>query len=188
MGIHQVVGRAAPPPPDRYLRERRLGALALAAIALSACSDGVTAPAPEEAGTTVRWNALARELVVLDRTAPPVAGRAYTYLSVAQYGAALAARGIRPGVIPSLETLRDAHSPSRAAIATASAQVLGALFPHQAARIGHELSVDLGALRGESIDIGAIERATAIGARIATGVLSRAESDGWNAVWTGDGA
>jgi hypothetical protein len=154
-------------------------------LSAAACSDGVTAPAPAEAGTVVRWNALARELVILDRTSPPLAGRAYTYLSVAQYGAALSARGLRPGTIPSLESVRDAESPSRAAIATASAQILGALFPRHAARIDHELTADLSALRGESIDVPAIERAEAIGARIATRLLERAASDGADAVWTG---
>ena len=189
MDTQHLVGRTAPPPIPSHLRKnpvRFSSALLLAAAALSACSDGgVTAPIPQEAGTSVRWNTLAREMVILDRTAPPVAGRAYTYLSVAQYAAAVAARGLRPGAVPSLESLRDAYSPSRAAIATASAQVLGALFPAQAIRIEHELSGDLAALRGQSIDIPAIERASVIGERIAASVLSRAETDGWNAVWTG---
>ena len=157
----------------------------LLAATLSACSDSVTAPRPEEAGASVRWNALARELVRIDRTSPPVAGRAYAYLSVAQYASAVAARGVRPGAVPSLASLSDAHSPSRAAIATASAHVLGVLFPSQSARIQHELSADLSALRGQSIEIAAIERAEAIGARIAASLLARAETDGANAVWTG---
>jgi hypothetical protein len=188
MDILYVVGRSAPPPTTRHLRKnpaRRLSGLLLAAGALAACSDSVTAPVPAEAGTSVRWNALARELVIVERTSPPVAGRAYTYLSVAQYTAALAARGIRPDAIPSLATLRDAHSPSRAAIATASAHVLGALFPSQDARIENELAAELSALRGESIDVAAIERGEAIGARIAASLLARAEQDGWNAAWTG---
>jgi hypothetical protein len=184
MDIQKWVERAAPPPIHSHLRAR-LGTCVLAAAALSACSDGVTAPRPEEAGTSVRWNALARELVTIDRTSPPVAGRAYAYLSVAQYASALAARGIRPGAVPSLESLRDAHSPSRAAIATASAHVLGALFPSHAARIDHALAADLSALRGQSIDIPAIERAAAIGARIAASLQARADGDGWNAAWTG---
>jgi hypothetical protein len=157
----------------------------LAAAAVAACSDGVTAPVPEDADTSVRWNTIARELVTLDRTSPPVAGRAYTYLSVAQYAAAVAARGIHPGAIPSLASLRDARSPSRAAVASASAQVLTALFPSHGARIQHELSADVGALRGQSLDVAVIERAEAIGARIATRILERAQNDGWDAVWTG---
>lgn len=153
---------------------------------LSACSDGgITAPVPEEAGTSVRWNALARELVTIDRVAPPIAGRAYAYLSVAQYASGVAAHGIRPGAVPSLESLRGAHAPARAAIATASARVLGALFPSHSARIAHELNADLSALRGESIDMAAIERAAAIGTRIATSLEARARTDGWNAAWTG---
>lgn len=188
MGIQHVVGRSAPPPthcrphgrPSRFL-----SGLLLATAAVSACSDGVTAPRPDEAGTSVRWNALAREMVTLDRTVPPLASRAYTYLSVAQYAAAVAARGIRPGTIPSLESVRDAYSPSRAAIATASARVLGALFPAHALRIEHELGAELSALRGQSVDVPAIERASTIGERIAASLLTRAESDGSDAVWTG---
>jgi hypothetical protein len=188
MDIRDLVGRGAPPLTASHLRKssaHQLGAFLLAAAVLSACSDGVTAPVPSEAGTSVRWNTIARELVVLDRTAPPVAGRAYTYLSVAQYTAALAARGVRPDAVPSLASLRDAHSPSRAAIATASAHVLGAMFPSQGARIEHELAAELAALRGESIDIAAIERAEAIGGRIAASLLARAQDDGWNASWAG---
>jgi hypothetical protein len=188
MGIQHVVGRSAP-PPTQHRRSgshlRVLSGLLLSTAAVSACSDGVTAPRPEEASTSVRWNAVAREMVTLNGTAPPVAGRAYTYLSVAQYAAAVAAHGIRPGTIPSLESVRDAYSPSRAAIATASARVLGALFPSHALRIEHELNEELSALRGQGIDIAAIERASTIGERIAASLLTRAESDGSDAVWTG---
>jgi hypothetical protein len=63
--------------------------------------------------------------------------------------------------------------------------VLGALFPSHAARIDHALAADLSALRGQSIDIPAIERAAAIGARIAASLQARADGDGWNAAWTG---
>ena len=188
MDTQHVVGRMSPPPIPRHLRARRIripNALVIGAI-LSACSDGgITAPVPEEAGTSVRWNALARELVTIDRAAPPIAGRAYAYLSLAQYASAVAAHGIRPGSVPSLESLRGAHAPSRAAIATASARVLGVLFPSHSARIQHELNADLSALRGESIDMAAIERAVAIGTRIATSLEARANADGWNAAWTG---
>ena len=121
--------------PGRFAGRR----FPLTALAISACSDAPTAPRPAESGTTVRWNAIARELVINDRTAPPMAARAYAYLSIAQYASALAARGIRPDAIPSLATLRDAHSPSAAAIATASAHLLVSMFPSQALRIEHEL-------------------------------------------------
>jgi hypothetical protein len=188
MDIQDLVRRRAPSLTARHLRRsslRLLSGIIVAAGALSACSDGVTAPAPDDADTSVRWNTIARELVILDRTAPPIAGRAYTYLSVAQYAAAVAARGIRPNAIPSLASVRDARSPSRAAVATASAHILSALFPSQEARIQHELRVDVGALRGQSIDVAVIERAEAIGARIASSLVARAQDDGADAVWTG---
>ncbi len=188
MDIQQRVGRTASPPIPRHLRQspaRFSIALLLAAAALSCSDGGVTAPVPEEAGTSVRWNALARELVTIDRAAPPIAGRAYAYLSIAQYASAVAARGIRPGTVPSLESLRDAQSPSRAAIATASAHVLRKLFPLHSVRIEHELSAELAALRGQSIEMPAIERAAAIGTRIAASLATRADADGWNAAWTG---
>jgi hypothetical protein len=188
MDIHYPVERTARPLPNSHLqaaRSRRVTTLVLAAAVLSACSDGVTAPRPEESDASIRWNALARELVAIDRTSPPVAGRAYAYLSVAQYASVLASRGIRPGVVPSLDALRDARSPSRAAIATASAHILGSMFPAQALRIEHELRGDLTALRGQSIDIAAIERGEAIGARIAASLRVRADADGWDAAWMG---
>ena len=188
MDIPGLVRRHASSPRASHLRRkppRLVSAVLVAAAAVSACSDGVTAPVPDDADTSVRWNTTARELVTLDRTSPPVASRAYTYLSVAQYAAAVAARGIRPNAIPPLASLRDAESPSRAAIASASAHVLSALFPSHGARIQHELGADVGALRGQSIDVAAIERAEAIGARIAASLLTRARGDGSNAVWTG---
>ena len=73
-------------------------------------------------------------------------------------------------------------SPSRAAIATASARVLGALFPSHALRIEHELNGELSALLRQSVDIPAIERARAMASASRRSLLTRAESDGSDAV------
>lgn len=163
---------------------RRAGPLLLAM--LGACADGVTAPLSE--GTTptaVRWNALARELVIADRMAPPIASRGYAYLSVAQYASALAARGIHPDPFPPREVLTPSLGRTESAIAVASATILGVVFPTQKIRIAHELQADLSALRGRSAAAAAIESGEAIGARIAGSLETRARGDGADIQWSG---
>ena len=164
---------------------RRLLITALVAAAVSACSDSTTAPEPVELTPTTRWNAIARELVISDRASPPMAGRAYAYLSVAQYAAAVAAYPIRPGDVPSLASLGRNRDPSNAAIATVSASVLRSLFPSHGARIDHELQADIAALRGEDVAIDAMERGESIGAAVAASIQARASTDRADAVWTG---
>jgi membrane-associated phospholipid phosphatase len=158
----------------------------LVVAALVACTDGVTAPRPNaETSTTLRWNVLARELVVADRMAPPKASRAYAYLSVAQYASAMAARGFRPGVV-SLPALADPPvGRIEAAIATASARILAVMFPNQTARIDYELRADLASLRGRSATRSAIELGEAIGADVATSLEARASTDGADIEWSG---
>jgi membrane-associated phospholipid phosphatase len=73
-----------------------------------------------EAGATATWNEMATALA--DQT-PIDQGRLYVYLSLAQFRAAEAAEAVRP------------HPPTSAAIAGASAAVLNAFFPGQAATI-----------------------------------------------------
>jgi hypothetical protein len=167
------------------LLRSRLLALTVGALALGACSDGPTAPVAGSSPASVRWNMLARELVIRDGSAPPFAARAYAYVSVAQFASALAARGLGTGAIPSLATLRDAYTPAAAAIASASAHILASLFPLQASRIDEALRSDLAALARRGVTRDGIERGETLGAAIAASLLARAESDGWNADWTG---
>lgn len=184
------VGRGASPWPPRlrYLRTSRDPSRAAAPLVfavLAACSDGVTAPRPDAETTTLHWNALARELVIADRMAPPTASRAYAYLSVAQYASAVAARGFRPGVLPSAAIADPPIGRIEAAIATASARILAVMFPNQTARIGYELQADLASLRGRSATPAAIAFGEAIGGDIAASLEARASNDGTNIEWSG---
>ena len=133
MRIYEGNGSPPCPPSLHQLRPRRHNwpaATPLVLAVLAACTDGVTAPRHDTATTTVaRWNALARELVIANRTAPPKASRVYAYLSVGQYASALAARGFRPGVLAATALLDPQLGDMEAAIAAASAQLLGVMFP-----------------------------------------------------------
>ena len=75
---------------------RALGLPIIALLALGACDELIsdppeTTPDPPARATShtvvVAWNELARNLVSVHRTNPPVASRAYALLSVAQYDA-----------------------------------------------------------------------------------------------------
>jgi len=182
-------GHRPRPPKIRRPRSSRWFAPVIivpaALAALAACSDGTTAPRLDpERTTTVRWNALARELVIAERMTPPEASRAYAYLSVAQFASAMAARGFRPGVmLPPLEG--PPLGQVEAAVATASARILGALVPRQVARIDFELQKDLATLRGRSATAETIESGRRIADAIAASLEERASADGASAEWDG---
>lgn len=177
------------PPSLGHLLPRRCASRLAAPLllgTLAACADGVTAPRRDTGPTTVaRWNAVARELVIAERMAPPRASRAYAYLSVAQYASAMAARGLRPDVFAPAALLNPRLGSTEAAIAAASAQILGIMFPDQTTRIAHELRNDLAALRGRSARPSAIESGEAIGAEIVAGLEARASQDGADIRWSG---
>jgi hypothetical protein len=154
--------------------------------ALAACSDGVTAPRPQDATTiVVRWNALARELVIADRVAPPIASRAYAYLSVGQYASAMAARGFRAdGFVPQA-LLRPPPGQTEAAIAAASAGILSAMFANHSARIDQELARDLASMWARDVTSSTVALGTRIGDDIAASLGVRASTDGADIQWSG---
>lgn len=184
---HIAVNPALAPRRGQFRGAQLRGAfgLALGSGLLIACSEGLTGPSPVNPSTTVRWNALARELVISDRVSPPMASRAYAYLSVAQYASALAAYGVRPDAIPGLAAIRGVHAPMSAAIASASARILTAMFPAHAHRIEEELRADLAGLREQSVEVAAIERGAALSVDIAAALEIRAGLDGWSTAWGG---
>ena len=113
----------------------------LIGLGAAGCADSSTATIPQglspvtansdavkfwEAGAGVYWNALLRDLITGKSTKPnqQVTLRAFTYLSLAQYDAVVAAEGGKDGAV---------HSSTRGAIAGASAVVLEYLFPSDAA-------------------------------------------------------
>ena len=181
-------GHRPSPRPIRHRYKQRYAlwlAAALALAAQTACEDATAPPRDAETTTVLQWNELVRELVIIDRTSPPVASRAYAYLSVAQYAAALAARGFYQDVFASTQRVNPDPGRVEAAIAAASAQALSLLFPAHEARIAHELQTNLAGLRARSAAPSAIASGEEIGNAVATGLATRAAADGANLQWTG---
>lgn len=141
-------------------------------------------------GAVVRWNEIARGLVVKYGTAPVVAARVFALLSVAQHDALVAAvqsqraykRPAPAGVTPLFATSTESTYPSEhAAVAAASAAVLsytfgskeqGALLAKRAEE--HEES-RLWAGVSRRSDIVAGDR---IGHEVAEQIIARAKTDG----------
>lgn len=88
---------------------------------------GVAAPKPNE---TVRWNALARDLVAKTKTVPPLASRVYSVLSEVQYE-----------VLKAADSAGAQINPQRA-LREASIAALKALFPDEAAAITADAKKD----------------------------------------------
>src|SRR5262245_31312025 len=116
---------------------------AAAALALSGCADRTSEPGPMrapvsalrvsatahgDATASVRWSAITRDFIAAKTGAAKpnavAAFRAFAYLSLAQYRAVLAAQD---------DHGRPPHASSQGAVAAASAVVLSALFPADAA-------------------------------------------------------
>ena len=162
----------------------RAGVVASLALALTACADptaservapsraplAAQAPAHGQLPAAVEWNAVTRGLVAKNRTNTFVAFRVYALVSVAQQEALRAAEEARsPGSVPS----------RRAAIAGASAAVLGQLYPMDASTLEALLQQQLGSrdwLEQGSIDVAAGEAA---GRAAGMAVVEHAKSDGY---------
>jgi len=152
-----------------------------------------------EFGVAVRWNEIARGLVIKYRTPPPMASRVYALVSVAQYDAVLAARAgedryrrpapavLDPAIMPLVGASGDAVYPcEQAAIAAASASVLAYLYPAETANLD-QLAQDTGESR---LWAGANYRSdvtagAGVGEQVAALVVARAKTDGADAAWTG---
>jgi membrane-associated phospholipid phosphatase len=166
----------------------------IAILATLACSDGTTEPtvptdvAPDSANATasVRWNQRGVALVV----ARPPAGngqaavsRILTYLSVAQYRAAMAARA----------AAREARPPSiAAAVGGASVAVLNSFFPLDVASIEAQLNADLAIPPWPGTANQDVAAGESLGRRIGAAVVAQAAQDRYLTVSpgtppTGDG-
>ena len=120
-------------------------ASALGALALAGCSDhiavapkfvlvsGLSADATKfwEASATVRWNQIARTQTLTHAISQQFGTRSFAYLSLAQYNAAAAA---------GMAKNRGDHASVAAAVAEASATVLGSFYPDQAANFDAEVA------------------------------------------------
>ena len=154
--------------------------LVVATLAAAACGDATPAiTTPDVADSarvsaSVQWNERAVALVV----ARPPAGngqaavsRTLTYLSVAQYRAAAAAAAAAGGT---------ARPPSvAAAVIGASAAVLGALFPSDAAAIESQLRTDLDGAASPGAARFDVAAGESLGRRIGAAVLVEADRDAY---------
>ena len=162
----------------------RSGPTALPTPSLSRAQSSSALDAGANSLTTIRWNEIARQLVAgppFQYPRAPTATRLYALVSVAQYAAAVAARG---GSAENHDRQDgDSGDPLlRGAIANASADVLTYLFPTQSSYLQSELTSQSAGLNpGEARRFAKGEE---IGRAIAAQVISRAQGDGANAVVT----
>ena len=145
-----------------------------------------TVPHSASGPTAVHWNALARSFVGgghggghgapagahggAHGGAMPMPSRPLALLSVAQHAASRAAA--TPG---------EAH----VAVAAASADVLGYLFPGAAARFAEMRSEALAAAARADLEPARVTAADSLGRAAAAAVLARARADGSDAAWQG---
>ena len=143
----------------------------LSAVTAAFADQRIEMRGPSPAAATLRWNEIARALVARYRTDP--AARTYAALGVAQFAAATARGNLHPGSPPD----------TRAAIAGASAAVLGYLYPAEVTMLDDEVRAQ------EALDparfAGDVSAAEAAGRELAQGVIDRLRTDGSDAVWSG---
>jgi len=162
--------------------QRRAPFLILAALAATGCDRQPTASPPADANASVTsvkplatlvWNQTAGDLVVKTLSSPIFAIRVYALLSVSQYNAIVAAEQ------------SSMRGPAGTAGATAGASVaaLTYLYPTEGAALEQQLLAQQetwGTEGGSRFGAGA-----EIGRGVAAGIVARAQSDGFNAIWTG---
>ena len=133
-----------------------------------------------EAGASVQWNALLRDLIAgkpaASKPNQQATLRAFTYLSLAQYNAVVAAEDGKRGRV---------HPSARGAVAGASAVVLTYLFPSDVAAFEAAVQSQRAGPRypGEkNTDFAAGE---AIGREVGAAVVDYAKADRFTAPWPG---
>jgi len=150
-------------------------------------------------GSVVRWNEIARSLVVKNNTSPPMASRVYALLSVAQYDALVAAwnnkytynrsspHELDPSIQPAVQTTSDLAYPSdHAAVAGASAAVLSYLYPNETAWLSKQAAADEESRLAAGVSFRSdITAGDSLGRTVAQDVINRAKNDGSNAQWNG---
>jgi membrane-associated phospholipid phosphatase len=150
-------------------------------------------------GASVRWNEIARNLVIKYKTNPPMASRVYALLSVAQYDSLVAAWNnkyyynrqapseLDQSIIPLVETSGDPCYPSEhAAVAAASAAILGYLYPNETAWLDQQATEHEESRLWAGVSFPSdITGGDVMGRAVAEQVIDRAKSDGSDAVWNG---
>lgn len=151
-------------------------------------------------GAIVRWNEVARELVIKNKTNPPVASRIYALLSIAQYDALITTWRAKykfnntAAYLKESKIVKNIHDyfpnqsyPSEhATVAGASAKILKQFFPADSVLINDKLishtesRIYAGVNTRNDINVG-----LDIGAKTAETVLQTTKDDGSAAVWNG---
>ena len=130
-----------------------------------------------EAGASVRWNAIERDLLIKRRFADQNAAlRQFAYLSLAQYNAVIAAENGQDGAT---------HPSEQAAVAGASAAVLTYFYPDEQAFLDGQVTAQRDGAHwpGEAqTDFAAGET---VGRDVAAQVIASAATDRFNDPWTG---
>lgn len=179
---------------------------ALAALVMGACDDTITEPrddtddVPSQAApytVILAWNELARDLVTVHGTTPPVAARAYALLGIAQHDALIRVResiaGAALGGNAALSATSSAAATEAeldaAAVTVASMEVLAYLYPVEANVLAQRAVLarpDVARSEGASDD--AVSAAIAAGKAAAEAVIAHARTDGAAdaAVWDGE--
>ena len=133
-----------------------------------------------EVGASVRWNELLRDLIA----SKPASGkpnqqatlRAFTYLSLAQYDAVIAAEDGKQGAM---------HPSARGAVAGASAVILEYLFPGDTPAFEAEVQAQRTAPRHPGEARTDFDAGEVIGRAVGAAVVAAARTDGFNAPWSG---
>lgn len=157
--------------------------VALGALSLSGCADRPVAPRaalhPQvsedatkfwEASATVRWNEIGRNQTLTHAIGQQFGNRSFAYLSLAQYNAAVAAKAAKD---------HGDHASTSAAVAGASAVVLGYFYPDQAAYFDAQVADQESGPQwpGESHDDFAAGEA--VGRAVGAAVVASAVTDGF---------
>jgi membrane-associated phospholipid phosphatase len=167
-------------------RISHLGTALVLALA-TACQEPATlvAPAPAALGgktndtqdlATVKWNEIARSMVMKYNTSAPATIRLFALLTVSQYNSIVEADKTRE------RSLRAAHN---GAIAGASATVLSYIYPQEAGYF--ESLVDEQNIAFDELDAKHqnFEMGEAVGRTIAAGIVDRAKTDRFFDPFTG---
>ena len=153
------------------------------AVLLGACNDPTASPlAPSrpqlsavkfwEAGSTVAWNQVARDLITARGGGTPgTQSRILTYLSVAQYNAIIAAEDAKDG---------GDHASPAAAAAGASIVVLKSFFPLDGALLDARLLAQIAATPWPGEGNRNFAAGEAIGRAVGASVVAYAATDGVN--------
>lgn len=147
----------------------------------------------------IRWNEIARHLVIKHSTNPPLASRAYALLSTVQFDALISAwynkylyKRSHPSeidftIVPAVTPNADPCYPcEHAVIASASKHVLSYLFPNDIDSINYWANQEMiSRLQAGCSSRSDIKAGDSLGALIANVFISYAMADGSDAVWTG---